>query len=156
MKKFYVFLILGVFTISLFVWCSQINVAEENKNFINQYLEALSGKEKPAEKVNKYVADSDDELKQHIAMFEAAFPKYELIAEDMVAEGDKVAVRAIFRGIHKGEFMGIPPTDKQLTVSLMLIYRIESGKIVEHWMNADQLGLMQQLGAIPPPQQSEK
>jgi predicted ester cyclase len=67
----------------------------------------------------------------------------------MVAEDDKVAVRATFRGTQKGEFFGIPATGKEVTVSLMLIYRIANGKIVEHWMNADQLSLMQQLEAIP-------
>jgi predicted ester cyclase len=133
MKNLSVFLILGLLLISLATSCTQNKIAEENKTLISQYLAALSGKDKPAETVDKYVADSDSALKQHIALFETAFPQYELIAEDMVAEGDKVAVRALFRGTHTGEFMGILPTDKQVSVALMLIYRIENGKIVEHW-----------------------
>mgnify|MGYP006296516935 CR=1 FL=1 len=156
MKRFYMFFAVVVFIILLVVACSQRDIAEENKQFMNQYLGALSGKPKPAEIVNKYVADSDQDLKNHIAMFEAAFPKYELIAEDMVAEGDKVAVRATFRGIHKGNFVGIAPTSKEVTASGMLIYRIADGKIVEHWMNFDQMSLMQQLGVIPVPQQTEE
>jgi predicted ester cyclase len=124
-------------------------MSEENKALIRRYFEALSGKDKPLEIVNIYVADK--ELKDHIVMFEAAFPRYQLIADDMVAEGDKVAVRATFKGNHKGELMGIAPTGKEVTVPLMLIYSIENGKIVEHWMNADQLGLMQQLGVVPTP-----
>ena len=89
---------------------------------------------------------SDEKLKQHIKLFESAFPRYKLIIEDMIAEGDKVAVRATFQGIHRGEFMGIQPTSKEVTIPGMLIYRIANGKIVEHWMNFDTMGLMQQLG----------
>lgn len=124
-------------------------MSTENKAFIQRYLEALSGKDKPAATVNQYVANVH--LKEHIDMFEAAFPRYQLRAEDMIAEGDKVAVRATFQGTHKGVLMGIAPTGKQVTISLMLIYRIANGKIIEHWMNADQLGLMQQLGVVPMP-----
>jgi predicted ester cyclase len=125
--------------------------AQENKAFIGRYLRALSGQDKPPELLDQYIADSDQELKEHIAFFEAAFPRYELIADDMVAEGDKVAVRATFRGTHEGDLMGLPPTRKTATIPIMLIYRIADGKIAEHWMVADQMSLMQQLGAIPTP-----
>lgn len=120
---------------------------QSNRTFIQNYFAAMRGAEKSAAVVNEYVEDA--ELKHHIELFEAAFPNYELIADDIVAEADKVAVRATFRGTHKGEFFGIPATGKEVSVSLMLIYRIAGGKIVEHWVNADQLSLMQQLGAIP-------
>ena len=121
---------------------------EDNKTFIRRYFEALSGKDKATAVVNRYV--TDEELKHHIALYEAAFPSYQLIAEDMIAEGDKVVVRSTFRGTHKGDLMGIPPTGKQVTMPLILIYRIADDKIVEHWMQADALGLLQQLGVIPP------
>jgi predicted ester cyclase len=122
---------------------------QENKQFVEQYLAAISGKPKPASLVERYVNDS--ELAHHIEMFEAAFPAYELVLEDLVGEGDKVAIRASFRGTHKGEIFGIPATNKQVSITLMLFYRIANGKIVEHWMNADSLGLLQQLGAVPAP-----
>jgi predicted ester cyclase len=123
--------------------------ADENKAFVQTYFAALSGKDKPAALQDEYIADSDQELKGHIIAFEEAFPHYELIPEDMLAEGDKVAVRATLKGTHSGEFFGVAPTGKDVSMPLMLIYRIGDGKIVEHWMNADLLGLMQQLGAIP-------
>ena len=123
----------------------------DNKQFIRDYLKALSGNAKPRALVDRYVADSDQELKDHIAFFEVVFPKYELIAEDMVAEGHKVAVRVVLRGVHKGEFMGLPPTNIAVEVPGMLIYRIEDNKIVQHWMQVDQLDLMQQLGMLPTP-----
>ena len=68
----------------------------------------------------------------------------------MIAEGDKVVVRSTFRGTHKGDLMGIAPTGTQVTMPLILIYRIADDKIIEHWMQADALGLLQQLGVIPP------
>ena len=121
---------------------------EDNKTFIRRYFEAISGKDKSTAVVNRYV--TDEELKHHIAFYEAAFPNYELIAEDLIAEGDKVVVRSTFRGTHKGDLMGIAPTGKQVTMPLILIYRLADDKIVEHWMQADALGMMQQLGVIPP------
>ncbi len=94
--------------------------------------------------VNTYV--TDEELKHHIALYEAAFPGYYLTAEDMIAEGDKVVVRSTFHGTHQGNLMGIAPTGKQVTMPLILIYRIADDKIVEHWMQAGSLGLLQQRG----------
>ena len=54
-------------------------------------------------------------------------------------------------GTHRGELMGVPPTGKAVSVPAILIYRIANGKIAEFWMNADTLGLLQQLGAVPVP-----
>jgi predicted ester cyclase len=123
--------------------------AAENKVFVRRYLEAISGKEKPATLVDQYVADADQALKQHIAYAEAAFPRYELIEEDMIAEKDEVVVRFMLRATHKGEYMGIPATGKQVAVPGIIIYRIADGKIVEHWMQVDAMGMMQQLGVKP-------
>ena len=123
--------------------------AAENKVFVRSYLEAISGKEKPATLVDQYVADADQALKQHIAYAEAAFPRYELIEEDMIAEKDEVVVRFMLRATHKGEYMGIPATGKQVAVPGIIIYRIADGKIVEHWMQVDAMGMMQQLGVKP-------
>lgn len=123
--------------------------AEKNKAFMRRYFEAISGKDKPRALQDEYIADSDEELKEHIVFFEAAFPHYELLVDDMVAEGDKVAVRVTFKGTHQSEFMGIAPTGKDVSIPISLIYRIAGSMIVDHWMLADQLGLMQQLGAVP-------
>jgi len=121
--------------------------SQENKEFIERYFAALRGTTKPASIVEQYVDDAV--LAHHIEIFEAAFPGYDLIADDIISEGDKVVVRATMRGTQRGEFNGIPATGKSVTVSIMLIYRLSKGKIVEHWMNADSLGLLQQLGVIP-------
>jgi predicted ester cyclase len=121
----------------------------ENKEFINRYLGALSGKPKPADIVKQYVDDAV--LAHHIELFEAAFPSYALIAEEMISEGEKVAVRATMHGTHRGNFNGIAATGKEVKISVMLVYHIRNDKIVEHWMNADSLGLLQQLGVLPIP-----
>ena len=79
----------------------------------------------------------------------AAFPDLRITAEDMVAEGDKVVSRGTFSGTQKGEFMGIAPTGKQITIGVIEIVRIAGGKMVEHWNVVDSLSMMQQLGMIP-------
>ena len=70
--------------------------------------------------------------------------------EDMVAEDDKIVVRWTASGTHKGELMGIPPTNERVTVTGMSMDRVAHGKLVESWINWDNLGLLQQIGAIPP------
>lgn len=121
--------------------------AQENKKVLVEYLEALSGKPKTAEIIDKYVLVPA--LKQHILDFEAGFPNYSGQIEDIVAEGDLVAIRARFQGTHRNEFMGVPPTGKDVTIDAMVFYRMQDGKIVDFWMNADMAGLMQQLGSAP-------
>lgn len=127
-------------------------VVAENKALIEEYFEAISGHEKPAALQDKYIAASDEALKEHIMMFEAGFPLYELIADDIIAQADKVVVRATFRGIQNGEFAGVAATGNEVEIPLIIIYRIKDHKIVEHWMVADAMGLMQQIGALPTPE----
>ena len=84
----------------------------------------------------------------------AVFPDWNVAVEDLIAESDKVVVRATGRGTHRGEFMGIPPTGRQVAVTWIAIYRVAGGKLAEHWQNIDELGLLKQLGAglsIPRP-----
>ena len=78
-----------------------------------------------------------------------AFPDIRFELDDMIAEGDKVAVRFTFRGTHQGVFQGIAPTGKQITYSALEIDRFVGGKFIEAWIVSDTLGMMQQLGAIP-------
>jgi predicted ester cyclase len=69
-----------------------------------------------------------------------------------VAAEDKVAARIRFRGTHRGEFMGIPATGREVTFASMEMNRVVGGKVAEHWVLIDMLGLLQQLGAAPAPQ----
>lgn len=69
--------------------------------------------------------------------------------EDMIAEDDRVAVRVTASARQVGEFMGIPPSGRSYTIGEIHLFRIRDGKIAEHWHEADLLGLMRQLGALP-------
>ena len=99
----------------------------------------------------QYAQNQDREAyKQGVIKARAAFSDGGITIEDTIAEGDKVVVRWTMHGTHIGEFWGIPPTGKKFTMSGISIYRIEDGKIVEDWANSDTLGMMRQLGVIPP------
>lgn len=82
-------------------------------------------------------------------MFRAAFPDLQDTVEDQIADGDKVVTRIISHGTHQGELMGIPATGKQYTATAIVIDRLTAGRIVERWMQFDQLGMLQQLGVVP-------
>ena len=90
-------------------------------------------------------------VRQVVGMYRGAFPDLHITVEDQVAEGDKVVTRYTTRGTHQGPFMGIPPTGKHITVTGIVITRFANGQEVEEWANADYLGLLQQIGAIPTP-----
>jgi predicted ester cyclase len=83
--------------------------------------------------------------------FLAAFPDGQATTEDLIAEGDKVVERYSFRGTNTGSFLGAPPTGRTIQSSSISIYRIANGKIVEHWGENDVIGVMVQLGLMPPP-----
>jgi steroid delta-isomerase-like uncharacterized protein len=89
-----------------------------------------------------------------LAPYRAAFPDVHMTVDAQVAEGERVATRYTFRGTHRGDLMGIPPTGKQVEMTGTTIARIVDGKMVEAWVNYDLLGMMQQLGVIPAPGQA--
>ena len=80
----------------------------------------------------------------------AAFPDLEISIDELIAEGDTVALRSTHRGTHEGPFMDIEPTGKRVEIPNMVFARFEDGKVVERWVQADMLGLMGQLGAVDP------
>jgi steroid delta-isomerase-like uncharacterized protein len=92
-------------------------------------------------------------MEQLFTVLRTAFPDWHETTEELIAEGDKVVFRVTGHGTHQGDFMGVPPTGKQVSMSGIDIVRIEDGKLVEHWANFDQMGLLQQLGVIPVPGQ---
>lgn len=135
--------------------------AEENKGIMRRIYEEV---------INQGNMDAADELiaadlvehdpfpgyepslegfKEGLAAFRGAFPDLHATVEDMIAEGDMVAARITMSGTHQGEFMGIPPSGKRVTISGIDLARFEGGKGVEHWANQDDLGMMQQLGVVP-------
>jgi len=123
------------------------STAAENKEFVTEYLRSLSGQVKTDELVARFV--SDPALAEHIRQAEAAFPRYELDVEGILAEGDLVALRGTFRGVQRGAFANIPATGREVTAGLMIFYRIAGRRIVEHWMQFDAAGLIAQLSEAP-------
>ena len=134
---------------------------QENKRVVRQFFEAFDLHD--TERMDQLVSSTNYSFhfsgmppmdwnghKQFIIAVTNAFPDVHHDIVDMVAEGeDKVAIRVINTGTHKGEFQGIPPTDKQVSFTAMDILTIIDGKVTEEWATADMMGLMQQIGAIP-------
>lgn len=90
-----------------------------------------------------------EDVREKIGMFVSAFSNATGSTEDIVVEDDTVADRHRFKAIHDGEFMGIPPTGNEVDVEGMAFHRFEDGKIAETWVQADMLGMMEQLGVRP-------
>ncbi|MBI4318485.1 MAG: ester cyclase [Chloroflexi bacterium] len=93
---------------------------------------------------------------QMFLALQAAFPDFHSTLEDMFGEGDKVVQRFTAGGTHKGEFMGIPATGKQVTITGIAIHHFRDGKIAANWADMDMLGFLQQLGVIPTPGQAAR
>jgi predicted ester cyclase len=117
--------------------------SSESKQLIGRYLQAISGQTKTAVLVAGFVSDLT--LQAHIKDVESAFPAYELIAEDLIAEGDRVAMRGVFKGVQRGPFAGIAASGRSVSVPLMIVYRVRDGRIAEHWMQLDASALIGQL-----------
>ena len=120
----------------------------QNKEFIIRYFNELAGgAPKTKELLEKYITDKA--LIGHINFFEPIFPGYEVIADEMTAEDNKVVVKARFKGTHEGDFNGIAPTHRTIEIPFAISYEIENEKIVHHWMIIDRMAMMEQLGVIP-------
>ncbi len=140
-------------------------MSEANKALIRQNLKAISNKDLDSF-TGSYAADvayhgagglevkGAKELTEFLNTFLVAFPDLAINVDDIIAEGDKVVVRATAGGTHTGDLQGIPPTGKSVPMLAMIIYRMSGGKIAEQWEIDDQMGMMQQLGVIPAPGES--
>lgn len=139
--------------------------AEENKAKVRRVLDAINtGK---LDKIDELIASDyvyhspgspemrgPEGFRQLVSMYRTAFPDLSMVVEDIVAEGDKVVVRWSGTGTQRGELMGVPPTGKRVTASGLVISRFAGGKIVEDHEVIDMLGMMQQLGVVPAPEQA--
>ena len=140
---------------------------EENKAVVRRFFEELLSRDDIAvadELLSPgfrfYFAGSPDPMnlesyKEFLVARRAAFPDRRFVVEDMIAEGDKVSVRFTMHGTHKGEFRGIAPSGKEVTMTGIDTIRLSDGKMVEDRVEVDQLGMMRQLGVIASPQQAE-
>ena len=91
-----------------------------------------------------------DSAKQYVQMARAAFPDLHYNLEFSVAEGDRVMQYATASGTMEHDFMGMKASCKQATWTESHVSRLSNGKIVEHWVETDQVGMLRQLGFMPP------
>jgi steroid delta-isomerase-like uncharacterized protein len=138
---------------------------EDNKAVIRRWIEAYNQRDLEAEAnllapgFVAHVPDAPAPLdlegleawRQFTAPFTEAFPDLRLTIQDIAAEGDTVAARVVFEGTHRGEFQGLPPTGKQVAFSSIEFNRVVGGKVEEHWVEINLLGLVQQLGVATVP-----
>lgn len=140
--------------------------AEENKTIIRRWIEEAWNKgnvdiadeiyastfiARDIDDANKVLRGPED-IKQSVIITRAAFPDIHFTIDHLIAEGDKVVGAFTIRGTHKGNLGGIAPTGKQVVFTAVDIWRFEGNKIVERCLaSIDRLGIMQQLGVIPPP-----
>ena len=141
--------------------------AEENRAVVRRFFEELLSTDNlaVADEILSpgfrfYFAGSPDPMdlesyKAFLIARRAAFPDRRFVVEDMIAEGDKVSARFSMRGTHKGELRGIAPSGREMTMTGIDMIRLSEGKMVEDRVEVDQLGMMQQLGVIAPPQHAE-
>ncbi len=92
---------------------------------------------------------SRDQMSQFVIRWREAFPDLQMEIEEILVEDNLAATRLILTGTHEGSWAGAEPTGKQVTMSLMMFFRFDEGKMVELWEVDDQLGFRRQLGLIP-------
>ena len=97
------------------------------------------------------VGPGPEPLKQAQDRIRAGLSDPSMTIEDMIAEGDRVAVRLTSRATHTGEFQGMPASGKSYEISEVHIFRLRDGRVIEHWREGDMLGMLQQLCAMPEP-----
>jgi predicted ester cyclase len=140
--------------------------AEENKALVRRFVEGFWNEGNtstadelmaPGAEIHMPTGETLDlyGLKGLAVRFREAFPDWHSTFVELIAERDRVAERWTGRGTHLGELWGIPPTGRRVEGPGSVFYRIAGGKIVEFRGQFDMMGLMQQLGAIPSPQQAE-
>lgn len=142
---------------------------DENKERARQYLEALEEHSDghiddleafvSEDVINHNPVSGDDAtpgeargieaFRPHAESITNAFPNLEFDIQDQIAEDDRVMTRFVLSGTHDGPFMGIEPTGEEVTLSGIVVYRFDDGKIVERWGEANTMALLQQIGKLP-------
>lgn len=137
-------------------------MSAENKAIIRRLYEEIWNKRK-VELVSQIISPSHalqapnvsgsavgpEAYKRQLMLFFAGYPDLRFSVEDIIAEEDKVVACWTFSGTHKGEYLGIPATNKKVSVDGITIHHIAKGKIMDSYSNWDALGMMQQLGVVP-------
>jgi predicted ester cyclase len=126
---------------------------EQNKEAVRRlFEECINGRK--LEMMKQFVAPeyrgaTGETFEETIKIMLAGFPDIQWTVEDLIAEGDKVVLKWTWHGTHKGMFRGQAPTQKIISNSAIVIYRMKDGKIAEAWLQTDRLGFFQQMGLVP-------
>ena len=147
---------------------AQKEIEEQNKELVRRYAEE-EDKGNLLEIIDEIVAPDViyhypnnhtviglDSIKESSPEFHKAFPDLKHIIEFQAAEGEYVTTRYTWRGTHKGTYLGVEPTGKELTFTFIDVCRVKDGKVVEAWIELDYLGMYQQLGMELKPKEKEK
>jgi len=140
-------------------------VSERNKAVVRRWFEEVwnQGREAtidelfPAEGVAHGLGDSESdvhgaaEFRPFLANIRGGIPDIHVQVEDILCEGDRVAIRVWLKGTHAGPGLGLAPTGRKISIQGIIIVRMVDGQIVEGWNSYDQLGLLRQIGALPGP-----
>jgi steroid delta-isomerase-like uncharacterized protein len=139
-----------------------VTTIDDNKSIVRRFVDEIFVQGRP-ETVDELLADDfvahtwpstghpKDDLKAAIGRVSKSLADPRFTIDDMIAEGDRVAVRLTTSARQVGEFMGIPPSGKRYEIEEIHVFRLGDGKVVEHWHQFDQMGMMKQLGAMPGP-----
>jgi predicted ester cyclase len=128
---------------------------EKNKELIKSFIDEVFNNHDVVA-IDNYIAanltdgagKTPESFKKSLTALFSGFPDLHVKIEHILAENDFVLVFLIFSGTHKGQFEGMQPTNKPVKIRSADLYRIENGKIVEHWDVVDSLDLLKQTGAI--------
>lgn len=137
---------------------------EENKAIIRRWLEEgwTNGNLSVADELidpdfiahvagGQAIPSGPDGVRQIVTAWRTGFPDGRMVIDDLIGVADKVVIRMTWHGTHQGDFYGIAPTNRQVSVTSIGIDRVVNGKIVEGWGEVDMLGMYQQLGVIAAP-----
>jgi len=166
MRNLILLLLLSGFLIAT-AFAQKPDIIEKNKALAKRWCEEIWSKGN-IEVVDELIAEefvftypvpgtpaNKEGYKQSVKMFTTAIIPTNPTTDDIIAEGNKAVVRWTYRGIHKGEYMGVPATDKEITITGISILHIKDGKIVKEWGEMDNLSMMTQLGIIPEKKEKE-
>lgn len=159
--KHLILLLVGLLFLAITACSQKVDTAKNNQKLVERWFQSWNtGDPAIADEIAASEFVNHDPNRPEITHFDnykawvdenrTAFPDFRVVVHDMITEKDKVASRWTITGTHKGDFSGVPPTSVLVTMTGMSIHRLVDGKIVEAWWSYDMLGLMQQLGAIPP------
>ena len=136
------------------------STTEQNKAIVRRFVDEIfvQGRKETVDELlaDDFVAHTwpstghpKDDLKAAIDRVAGALADSAFTIDDLIADGDRVAVRLTTSATQVGPFMGMPPSGKRYSIEEIHIFRLRDGKVVEHWHQFDQMGLMKQLGAMP-------